>query len=343
MTRDADDPFARVTDADLAERFEAADYVADDRTVTTVHLALRLERPLLIEGPPGSGKTELAKVLATAFDADLIRLQCYEGLTAENALYEWNYTKQLLAVQADEGSVGASTPPGDTPSPAENGAAGESATDREGSVFAEEYLLERPLLRALRTDGETPPVLLIDEIDRADEEFEAFLLELLSDFQVSIPELGTVSADRTPVVVLTSNRTRGLSDALKRRCLYLNVRPPSFRTEYEIVRRKVPELDAAVAAEVCAVVARLREEAFLKRPGVAETLDWARAVAHLRHDEDDGEEHDPLTPEEIERTIGCLLKEVEDVDHVDTDLLEALRAAAADADPDQVAAERPAE
>ncbi|MFC7097099.1 AAA family ATPase [Halobaculum marinum] len=337
MTRDADDPFGRVTDAELRERFEAADYVADDRTVTTVHLALRLERPLLIEGPPGSGKTELGKVLASAFDTELIRLQCYEGLTAENALYEWNYTKQLLAVQAEEGRVGGAN------AAVDDADTGGSSPARDDSVFAEEYLLERPLLRALRTEGETPPVLLIDEIDRADEEFEAFLLELLSDFQVSIPELGTVSADRSPVVILTSNRTRGLSDALKRRCLYLNVQPPSFQTEYEIVRRKVPELDAAVAAEVCAVVARLREEAFLKRPGVAETLDWARAVAHLRHDPDGDDDGDSLTPAEIERTIGCLLKEVEDVDRVDTDLLEALRAAAADADPDPVAAERPAE
>ncbi|MXR42416.1 AAA domain-containing protein [Halobaculum sp. WSA2] len=327
MTRGDDDPFGRVSEADLAERFEAADYVADDRTVTTVDLALRLERPLLVEGPPGSGKTELGKVLAEAFDTELIRLQCYEGLTAENALYEWNYTKQLLAVQADEGSVAGGTADSAAASAVDESPPG--AADRHGSVFDEEYLLERPLLRALRTEGGTPPVLLIDEIDRADEEFEAFLLELLSDFQVSIPELGTVTAERPPVVILTSNRTRGLSDALKRRCLYLNVEPPSFETEYEIVRRKVPELDAAVAAEVCAVVARLREEAFLKRPGVAETLDWARAVAHLRHDDGDK----PLSGEEIERTIGCLLKEVEDVERVDADLLETLRAAAAEAGP----------
>jgi MoxR-like ATPase len=320
--------FDSLTEADLEERFEAADYVADDRTVTTVHLALSLGRPLLVEGPPGSGKTELGKVLADSFDTDLIRLQCYEGLTAENALYEWNYTKQLLAVQADEGTVaddpelGADDPePGaDDPQTAADG--------RDRSVFGEEYLLERPLLRALTAGGDAPPVLLIDEIDRADEEFEAFLLELLSDFQVSIPEFGTVQADQPPVVVLTSNRTRGLSDALKRRCLYLNVEPPEFRTEYEIVRRKVPELDVAVAAEVCAVVGRLREESFLKQPGVSETLDWARAVARLRADEADR----PLSADEIERTLGCLLKEAADLDRIDTELLEALEGAAAAAD-----------
>lgn len=321
-------PFASLTEEELRERFEATDYVADDRTVTTVDLALRLGRPLLVEGPPGSGKTELGKTLAEGFDTELIRLQCYEGLTAENALYEWNYTKQLLAVQADEGTVaGGATTNGDAGAVAggreHEGGAGCDG-DAAGSVFGEEYLLERPLLRALRSSEGRPPVLLIDEIDRADEEFEAFLLELLSDFQVSIPEYGTVSASTPPIVILTSNRTRGLSDALKRRCLYLHVEPPSFETEYEIVRRKVPELDAAVAAEVCSVVERLREESFLKRPGVAETLDWARAVAALRHEDAD----EPLAPDEIERTIGCLLKEAEDVGRVDSELLERLHDAA---------------
>ncbi|RQG91103.1 MoxR family ATPase [Natrarchaeobius halalkaliphilus] len=324
-----------LSEGSLRDRFDERDYVADDATVTTVYLALQLERPLLVEGPPGSGKTELGKVLAAAFDAELIRLQCYEGLTAENALYEWNYTKQLLAVQANEGTVAGT-------SDGESAVDATTPTDADGpsdsrTVFDEEFLLERPLLRAIRSGTDRPPVLLIDEIDRADEEFEAFLLELLSDFQVSIPELGTVSAQHPPIVVLTSNRTRGLSDALKRRCLYLHVEPPSFETEYEIVRRKVPELDAAVAAEVCAIVERFREEAFLKRPGVAETLDWAGAVARLRQDAGDGsasgDEGDPeaISPDEIERTLGCLLKEAEDVDRVDTDLLEQLRDAAATA------------
>jgi len=299
-------PFADLTEDDLRELFDEADYVADDDLVTAVFLALGMGKPLLVEGEPGAGKTELGKVLAQALDTTLVRLQCYEGLAAEHALYEWNYTKQLLEVQSRDGGDGGNV---------------------DESVFSEAYLFERPLLRALRQDGETPPVLLIDEVDRADEEFEAFLLEVLSDFQVTIPEYGTVAADRPPVVVITSNRTRGLSDALKRRCLYRYVEPPTFEEELEIVRRKVPGLDAAVATEVCAIVQELREESFLKRPGVAETLDWARAVAMLRSEADDS----PVTPAEIERTISALLKEAEDVQHLDTALLERLATAAREA------------
>jgi MoxR-like ATPase len=294
----SENPFADASEADLREAFDATDYVAEDDIVTTVLLALRLGRPLLIEGEPGAGKTELAKVLAEGFETDLVRLQCYEGLTAENALYEWNYTKQLLAVQAEERGV----------------------AETDESVFTEEYLLERPLVRALADADGRPPVLLIDEIDRADEEFEALLLEVLSDFQVSIPELGTIAAEEPPIVIITSNRTRGLSDALKRRCLYLHVEPPSFEKERDIVARKVPELDGALATQLCAVTQRLRDEPFRKHPGVAETLDWAQAVAELRT----GDGEAPLTPEEIEHTIGCLLKEVEDVERVDEDLLQAL-------------------
>ncbi|MDZ7702429.1 MAG: MoxR family ATPase [Halobacteriales archaeon] len=295
------DAFADLDEAALRDAFDAGEYVAEDDIVTTVLLALRLGKPLLVEGEPGSGKTELGKVLADGFDAELIRLQCYEGLTAENTLYEWNYTKQLLAVQAGERGVAA-----------------------DASVFDEDYLLERPLLRALTAGGERPPVLLIDEIDRADEEFEALLLEVLSDFQVSIPELGTITADRPPVVVITSNRTRGLSDALKRRCLYLHIEPPSFEKERSIVREKVPQLDAAVADAVCGAVGRLREEPLLKQPGVAETLDWARALAALREADADGE----LTTEEVRNTLGCLLKEVEDVQRMDDALLDDVLAAA---------------
>jgi MoxR-like ATPase len=288
--------FEDVTEADVRAAFEAQDYVAEGEIVTTVLLTLRLGKPLLVEGEPGAGKTELAKVLATEFGSELIRLQCYEGLTAEHALYEWNYTKQLLSVQSGE--------------------------DPETSVFTDEYLLERPLLRALRSTADRPPVLLIDEIDRADDEFEALLLEVLSDFQVSVPELGTVSADRPPIVVVTSNRTRALSDALKRRCLYLHVEPPSFEKETAILRRKVPELDDTVAAELSAMAARLREEPLRKPPGAAETIDWARAISALR--DRDGR----VTPETVRNTLGCLLKEVEDVERVDDDLLADLLDAA---------------
>jgi len=351
--------FADVTEADVRAVFDEQSYVAGDDIVTTVLLALRLGKPLLVEGEPGGGKTELAKVLAAGFGSELVRLQCYEGLAAENALYEWNYTKQLLAVQAQgdslaagdgaaPGTDGDGTTPGsgggdgtapgtdgDGTTPGSGGGDGTApGTDGDGtppgsggdpgSVFDEEYLFERPLLRALRADGEKPPVLLIDEVDRADEEFEALLLEVLSDFQVSVPELGTVSAELPPVVVITSNRTRGLSDALKRRCLYLHVEPPTFEKERAILERKVPELDGAVAAELCGMTSRLREEPFVKQPGAAETLDWARAVAQLRADGSD----EPISVAEVRNTLGCLLKEVQDVERVDDELLSELLSAA---------------
>jgi MoxR-like ATPase len=298
MTDAASGPYADLTGDELRERFDDQNYVAEDEIVTTVLLALRLGKPLLIEGEPGAGKTELAKVLAEGFDTELVRLQCYEGLAAENALYEWNYTKQLLAVQAEEGGV----------------ADGQT-------VFDEQFLLERPLLQALHGGGE-PPVLLIDEVDRADEEFEALLLEVLSDFQISIPELGTVAAATPPIVVITSNRTRKLSDALKRRCLYLYVSPPSFEKEREIVRRKVPQLDPAVAAELCGITQRLREESLLKPPGVAETLDFGRALATI------GDGEDGIDRETLRNALGTVLKDAEDVGRVDDDLLDALLDAA---------------
>lgn len=294
--------FESIELTDIRQLFDDQQYVAEEAIVTTVLVALRLGKPLLVEGEPGSGKTELGKVLADGFDTELIRLQCYEGLMAEQALYEWNYGKQLLAVQ------GGVDGPADT-----------------SSVFDREYLLERPLLRALQSNGEHPPVLLIDEIDRADEAFEALLLEVLSDFQVSIPELGTIQAERAPIVIITSNRTRALSDALKRRCLFLHLETPTPEKEREIVRRKVPELDGAIAAELCSVVARLREEPLIKRPGVAETLDWSRAIAALQ----DG--NGSLTAEDVRTTIGCLLKEVEDIQRVDEELIdEILTAVTAD-------------
>ncbi|SEP08846.1 MoxR-like ATPase [Halogranum amylolyticum] len=306
MTRDGHtDAFEATTAEEIRTLFDEQDYVAAADIVTTVLLAIRLGKPLLVEGEPGAGKTELAKVLAEGFDSELIRLQCYEGLTAESTLYEWNYTKQLLAVQA-----------------------GESGVTTDESVFTEDYLLERPLLRALRSGDTTPPILLIDEIDRADEEFEAVLLELLSDFQISIPELGTVRADTPPLVVVTSNRTRSLSDALKRRCLYLHVEPPSIEKERAILARKVPELDAVVAAELCAMTNSLRDEPLLKRPGAAETIDWARAIVALGHD------GTPLTSADVEHTLGCLLKEAEDVERVDERLIGELLEAAHEARSD---------
>ena len=331
----ADRTFADATEADVRAAFDAENYVAGDEISTTVSLALQLGKPLLVEGEPGAGKTELAKVLAGGFDADLIRLQCYEGLTAESALYEWNYTKQLLTIQAAGGSDAPGSGAADHGTGDEVGSDGSGGNDESTraseSVFAEEFLLERPLLRALR--GDRARVLLIDEVDRADEAFEALLLEVLSDFQVSVPELGTVRAETPPVVVITSNRTRGLSDALKRRCLYLHVAPPSLEKERAILERKVPALDGAVAAELCGAAGRLREEPLLKPPGAAETIDWGRAIAALRRD-GNGESLDRA---EIEHTLGCLLKEVEDIERVDDDLLATLLDAAdtarAEADP----------
>jgi MoxR-like ATPase len=290
-----------LSEAELGAAFDAADYVAEDEIVTTVRLATSLQKPLLVEGPPGAGKTELAKVLSAALESELVRLQCYEGLAAENALYEWNYTKQLLAVQTQASG-------------------GDPSGDGASSVFSEEYLLERPLLRALRAGTDRPPVLLIDEVDRADEAFEALLLEVLSDFQISIPEIGTVRADVPPVVVITSNRTRGLSDALKRRCLYLYIEPPGFEKERAIVERKVPGLEAALVDDVVGFVQGLRESPLRKQPGISETLDWARALVELRSD------GDGLSAETVEQTLSCLLKEAEDAERVDEELVESLLA-----------------
>src|SRR5262249_7342665 len=238
-------------------------YITDRATATAAYLALSLHKPLLVEGPPGVGKTEVAKVLARVLDTDLIRLQCYEGLDVSTALYEWNYPKQLLHIKLGEGS-------------------GQSVGEREAEIFGEGFLLERPLLRAIRASRQT--VLLIDEIDRSDEEFEAFLLEVLSEHQVTIPEIGTISATHEPCVVLTSNRTRELSEALRRRCLYLWIDYPSLEKEVEIVRTKVPAIDSAMAVSVAAFVQVIRRQRLVKTPGVAETLDWANALVALGAD-----------------------------------------------------------
>ena len=270
---------------EIADKLAAVGYVADHDIATALWLTDFLKRPLLLEGEAGVGKTEVGKALAAVHGAELIRLQCYEGLDQNAALYEWNYQRQLLAIKARE-------------------SIGENADAIEEHIFSERYLLERPLLAAIRRDK--PPVLLIDEVDRADEEFEAFLLELLSDFQVSVPELGTIKATAIPRVVLTSNATRELSDALRRRCLYHYIDFPDVNREAKIILARVPGIDAALALQIARMVAAVRKEDLRKVPGVAETLDWAATLFGL-------ELHDlRQEPEAIYETMICLLKTRED-------------------------------
>lgn len=269
---------------ELKQKMDGANYVYDDVLATTAYVALTLGRPLLIEGAAGVGKTEVAKVMAAALDRELVRLQCYEGLDESKALYEWNYQKQLLSIQVNMNSP-----------------------DREAltqSLFSDEYLLERPLLRSIRS--EKPVVLLIDEIDKADEEFEAFLLELLSEQQVTVPEIGTIRARTVPFVVLTSNRARPLSEALRRRCAYLHIDYPDMDKELAILRRKLPHVDDRLCAQVALAVQKLRgSEAILKKPSIAETLDWAAALDALGIRE--------LTPDALRQTAGFVLKNNEDL------------------------------
>ena len=271
---------------DLQAAFTQRDYVADRALVTSVFLGLRLGRPLLLEGEAGVGKTELAKVLASTLDTRLIRLQCYEGLDVNTAVYEWNYPRQMLEIRLLE-------------------AQGKLDDARAHDIFSEEFLLKRPLLQALESADGQPPVLLIDEIDRADEEFEAFLLELLSDFQVTVPEVGTVRAEHPPRVILTSNRTREVHDALKRRCLYHWIDYPDAAREYEIVLARVPDTPARLAEAIVAFVQRLRAGQLTKVPGVAETIDWASALLALGAGR--------LTAELVDDTLGVVLKYEEDV------------------------------
>ena len=268
---------------ELKRKMDETHYIYDDTMATVLYVALQLGRPLLIEGAAGVGKTEIAKVMASALDRELVRLQCYEGLDESKALYEWNYQKQLLAIQVnrDESDKDALT----------------------RSLFSDEYLLERPLLRSI--PGEKPVVLLIDEIDKSDEEFEAFLLELLSDMQVSIPEVGTIRAKSVPFVVLTSNRARPLSEALRRRCAYLYLEYPDLEKELAILRAKLPHVDDRLAHQVALAVQKLRSsDAILKKPSIAETLDWASALDALGIRE--------RTPDAVRRTAGFVLKNTED-------------------------------
>jgi len=266
--------------------FRARDYIADRSVATAVFLALELERPLLLEGEAGVGKTELAKVLAATLGAPLIRLQCYEGLDVTSAVYEWNYPRQMLEIRLLE-------------------ARGEADRATAHNIFGPDFLIRRPLLQALDAHDGVAPVLLIDEIDRADEEFEAYLLEILSDFQVTVPEIGTIRAELTPRVILTSNRTREVHDALKRRCLYHWIDYPSFERELEIVLTRVPAAPERLARQIVAFVHRLRDADLTKVPGVAETLDWASALLALGAAE--------LVPAVVDDTLGVVLKYEEDV------------------------------
>ena len=269
---------------ELKQKMDQANYIYDDTLATTVYVALTLGRPLLIEGAAGVGKTEVAKVMAAALDRELVRMQCYEGLDESKALYEWNYQKQLLSIQVNMGS--------------------EDKDALTKSLFSDEYLLERPLLKSIRS--KKPVVLLIDEIDKADEEFEAFLLELLSDLQVSIPEVGTIKANTVPFVVLTSNRARPLSEALRRRCAYLYIQYPDVEKELSILRAKLPHVDDRLCHQVALAVAKLRSnEAILKKPSIAESLDWAAALDALGIKE--------LTPDALRQTAGFVLKNSEDL------------------------------
>jgi len=268
----------------LKQKLDQAKYIYDDTLAVTLSVALQLGRPLLIEGAAGVGKTEVAKVMAQALDRDLVRLQCYEGLDESKALYEWNYQKQLLSIQVNMSS--------------------EDKDQLTRSLFSDDYLLERPLLQSIRS--EKPVVLLIDEIDKADEEFEAFLLELLSDMQVSIPEVGTIRAKSIPFVVLTSNRARPLSEALRRRCAYLYIQYPDLEKELAILRAKLPHVDDRLAGQVAVAIQKLRaSEAILKKPSIAETLDWASALETLGVR--------MLSPDVVKSTAGFVLKNSEDL------------------------------
>ncbi len=282
---------------DTAALLRGGDYVADRSLATAVFLSLKLGRPLFLEGEAGVGKTEIAKVLAATLGRRLIRLQCYEGLDVAAAVYEWNYSRQMIEIRLAE-------------------AAGKADRESLGkSVFSEEFLIKRPLLQALEDDAAGPPVLLIDELDRADEPFEAFLLEVLSDFQITIPEVGTVAAKEPPVVVVTSNRTREIHDALKRRCFYYWVPYPTAQREHEILTLKAPDAREDLSRQVVAFVQKLREMDLFKLPGVAETIDWAQALVQLDAIE--------LDPETVDATLGTLLKYQDDIQKVQGD--EAIR------------------
>jgi len=285
-----------ITVSHIIEVLDSHNYLADEELATALFLLLKLHKPILLEGPPGIGKTELALVLAALLHTDLIRLQCYEGLDVNTSVYEWNYQKQLLGIKLQEGST-------------------LSIEEKEKHIFGEDYLLKRPLLRSISAKDRSP-VLLIDEIDRSDEEFEAFLLELLSSFQISIPEIGTIRAIHKPFVVLTSNRTRELSDALKRRCLYQWIDYPELEKEIAIVRKKLPGIEEELLNQVVACVQKIRQIKLIKTPGVSETIDWAQSLMALGYRE--------VNAKAFNQTLGSVLKAVEDITLVKTAELEEL-------------------
>jgi MoxR-like ATPase len=283
---------------DVVRGFERLGYITDSSLATVIFLGIKLGKPVLLEGHAGLGKTEVAKVLASLLGTQLIRLQCYEGLDVNSAVYEWNYQKQLLAIKIEEGT-------------------GQSVEEKEKHIFSREFLLERPLLQAIQAQ-ESSPVLLIDEVDRADEAFEAFLLELLSDFQISIPELGTVRAQHVPLVILTSNRSRELSDALKRRCLYHWIDYPSLEKELRIVTARLPGIPQELGRQVVGFIQSVRNLALSKSPGVAETLDWAQALMALGRKR--------LDAAAVDETLGCVSKSLEDTAKIKSADLEKLMA-----------------
>lgn len=282
-----------ITVESVLEMLKNQDYVADRNIALSIYFSIQLNKPLLVEGPAGVGKTEIAKTMAKALDTELIRLQCYEGLDTNHALYEWNYQRQLLQIKLEEKED-------------------INVEDLENEIFSDKFLLKRPLLEAI--SKEKSPVLLIDEVDRSDEEFESFLLEILSDWQVSIPEIGTIQATNIPYVIITSNRVRELSEALRRRCLYLWIDYPSFEKELSIVHKKVPDIDARLAEQICTFMLELRQMKLDKSPGVAETLDWAAALASLHIDH--------LDKNLIEDTLGIVIKDWQDTRHVQDSLSE---------------------
>lgn len=272
----------------IEQSFAEQKYICDRKLATTIYLSTKLGKPLFLEGEPGVGKTEVAKVLSKVLDTQLIRLQCYEGLDTTTALYEWNYPRQMLELRLQEARD------------IEKNKIGEN-------IFSEEFLFKRPLLQAIQSESDTPPVLLIDEVDRSDEEFEAFLLEVLSDFQITIPELGTIKAKQTPIVILTSNNTRQLHDALKRRCLFNYIDYPDLERERLIVKTRVSHIQEELSEQVCRFMQWIRSENLYKRPGITETIDWAEALLSLGKNE--------LTAEAIDDTIGCLLKYKQDLEN----------------------------